>query len=461
MVNYKRDQLPRYVHHPPEKRKPPLGISQPASHRDSLAFLDKVNTCEFTKSSWEKMLLEQSDDVVHVLSPKGQFLYLSPSTSKILEYDVNELVGTSVSSICHPSDIVSLTRELRESTPNSTVNLIYRIRKKYGGYMWFESHGSLHIESGKGRKCLILAGRERPVYDLTRNDILEAGGMSENELWTKLSTSGMFLFVSSNVRKLLDKYPDDLVGKSFLEYLKASSKTELQEALKISRKGQRATFKHDLLHTRGHVVSAETILYPVEANGGSKPAFLIAQTRVLKLTRALLNPIRKTPQALSPEVLSGSTTPAILTNPFGGPKSSQLGPSPCPTPTTPLDPRPSGFADDVNLEENIFEELRSTRGSSWQSEVRQKEGQNVKLRDELIALQSRKKKRKRKKGIGPLEKSCALCHTRNTPEWRRGPSGNRDLCNGCGLRYAKQVRLHSHIPVITYPSLLFLLIFIS
>ncbi|KAG7093533.1 hypothetical protein E1B28_007205 [Marasmius oreades] len=46
-----------------------------------------------------------------------------------------------------------------------------------------------------------------------------------------------------------------------------------------------------------------------------------------------------------------------------------------------------------------------------------------------------------KKGRGPREKppgvhSCANCQATSSPEWRRGPSGNKDLCNACGLRYA-------------------------
>jgi hypothetical protein len=40
--------------------------------------------------------------------------------------------------------------------------------------------------------------------------------------------------------------------------------------------------------------------------------------------------------------------------------------------------------------------------------------------------------------VGNVIRDCANCHTRNTPEWRRGPSGQRDLCNSCGLRWAKQ-----------------------
>jgi hypothetical protein len=47
-------------------------------------------------------------------------------------------------------------------------------------------------------------------------------------------------------------------------------------------------------------------------------------------------------------------------------------------------------------------------------------------------------------------RDCANCHTRNTPEWRRGPSGQRDLCNSCGLRWAKQVRLFYLVSIVTF-----------
>jgi len=92
-------------------------------------------------------------------------------------------------------------------------------------------------------------------------------------------------------------------------------------------------------------------------------------------------------------------------------------------------------------EDNVFDELKTTRSTSWQFELRQMEKQNRLLSEELQGLLSRKKKRKRRKGTGQMEKDCANCHTRVTPEWRRGPSGNRDLCNSCGLRWAKLVGL--------------------
>ena len=90
-------------------------------------------------------------------------------------------------------------------------------------------------------------------------------------------------------------------------------------------------------------------------------------------------------------------------------------------------------------EDNIFDELKTTRCTSWQFELRQMERNNRLLAEELAGLIANKKKRKRRKGVGHLQQDCANCHVKTTPEWRRGPSGKRDLCNSCGLRWAKQV----------------------
>lgn len=41
--------------------------------------------------------------------------------------------------------------------------------------------------------------------------------------------------------------------------------------------------------------------------------------------------------------------------------------------------------------------------------------------------------------FGAYEKKCENCQTNASPEWRRGPSGHKTLCNACGLRYARSV----------------------
>jgi PAS domain S-box-containing protein len=205
---------------------------------------------------WDKILLENTDDVVHVLSLKGLFQWISPAAAKVLEYEQAEIIGTALSSVCHPSDIVPVTRELKDTSTGAAVNVVFRIRRKNSGYMWFEGHGSLHTEQGKGRKSIILVGRERPVYTLSKSDIVATGGIGENELWTKMSTSGMFLFVSSNVRQLLDRQPDELIGVSIQSLMRSDSKAEFGRILEHARTGKKASVKHEMINRRGQVLSA-------------------------------------------------------------------------------------------------------------------------------------------------------------------------------------------------------------
>lgn len=441
-VDYSRTTMPSYKL--PEVRPPPQDSGHTISRDDVSTILTSFNRdshSDITKRMWDKVLLENSDDVVHVLSLKGLFLYLSPSCRHVLEYSASELVGTALSSICHPSDIVPVTRELKDTSAGQPLNVVFRVRRKKSGYTWFESHGSLCVEQGKGRKFIVLVGRERPVYALSRLEINAGGGICEGELWTKLSTSGMFLFVSANVKSLLDRQPSELVGTSLQAVMRPESKTEFGRSLEKARTGKRVLFKHEILTKIGRVLQAATNIYPGDAAEGQKPTFLVAQIRLIKPSRVTSHGSSRhtshmqnstSPRSSHSSVSEGSHNDAVVTQPgsIGLPIGSQ----------------------DLALasRNNIFDELKTTRSTSWQFELRQMEKSNRLLAEELASLLATRKKRKRRRGAGLLQRDCANCHATSTPEWRRGPSGQRDLCNSCGLRWAKQVSgssLHVKQPI--------------
>lgn len=460
-INYQRGMaMPRYVVNAPESNPNRAELCQTIPRDDVSAILSTIGTGEsdYAKRMWDKVLLENTDDVVHVLSLKGLFQWVSPSSVRVLEYEPSELIGTALSSVCHPSDIVPVTRELKDTSTGSSVNIVFRIRRKHSGYVWFEGHGSLHTEQGKGRKSIILVGRERPVYTLSKRDVTANDGIGENELWTKMSTSGMFLFVSSNVRQLLDRQPDELVGVSIQSLMRSESKTDFVRILEHARTGKKASVKHEMINRRGQVLQAFTTLYPGDAVEGQKPTFIVAQTKLIKHARANItgrpNVFSKMDRGSSESInsavagqrhrsIAGDETPVssatqmsvsryVATDgaaaTYGGNNGLLLG------------------RQDASLasEDNLFDELRTTKSSSWQYEIRQLEKKNRLLAEEVQSLLAAKKKRKRRKGAGQLQKDCANCHTRVTPEWRRGPSGQRDLCNSCGLRWAKLVSPLEH-----------------
>ncbi|KAK7576789.1 hypothetical protein V3481_015351 [Fusarium oxysporum f. sp. vasinfectum] len=431
-VNYKHSDIGQYIWIPPQSSQWEPENGQTLGVDDVSTLLQQFSphglTSDWLKQSWDKMLLENTDDVVQVLSLEGLFLYLSPSCKKVLEYEAADLVGNSLSTVCHPSDIDPVTRELKDTTTGNPVNIVFRIRRKHSGYTWFESHGSLFVEQGKGRKCIILGGRKRPVFALSRRSLEANGGIGDSELWTKLSTSGLFLYVSSNIRSLLDLQPDSLVGTSIQDLMRKESRPEFGRAAEKARRGKIVTCKHEVQNRRGQVLQAQTTLYPGDASEGQKPSFLLAQTKLLKASSLNLAPASVSgsrPIAATPGSNNDSENHATghISQPAGGA----------------LVPGTQDAA--LASEDNIFDELRTTKCSSWQFELRQMEKVNRILAEELGGLLSSKKKRKRRKGVGNVVRDCANCHTRNTPGWRRGPSGQRDFCNSCDLRWAKQVGL--------------------
>ncbi|KAM7196317.1 putative white collar 1 protein [Rhypophila sp. PSN 637] len=438
-VEYKHNEIGPYIWTPPPASQWEPENGQTLGIDDVSALLKQYTpngaASDWHKQSWDKMLLENADDVIHVLSLKGLFLYLSPSVKKVLEYDSSELMGSALSEICHPSDIVPVTRELKEAQGDNVVNIVFRIRRKNSGYMWFESHGSLFAEQGKGRKCIILVGRHRPVYGLHRRELELNGGIGDSEIWTKVSTSGMFLFVSSSVRSLLDLQPSDLIGKSMQDLMRKESRAEFGRTIEKARKGKIVGCKHEVQNKRGQVLQAYTTFYPAERIDGQKPAYLLAQTKLHKASSRTISPTSATGPGMpkTPNPLIPTDDPA--TGSYIGERIMVDNvPLLSPTGITAQE-----LAQEARLvaDDNIFDELKTTRCTSWQYELRQMEKVNRLLAEELAQLLSNKKKRKRRKGSN-MVRDCANCHTRNTPEWRRGPSGNRDLCNSCGLRWAKQ-----------------------
>ncbi|KAJ5566294.1 transcriptional regulator family: GATA type zinc finger [Penicillium sp. DV-2018c] len=464
-INYQRDQLPQYIVPPTDaySLRPDLVLRY--GHDEVTAILNAASAPgnEVNRHYLDRILVENTDDVIHVLSFHGEFLYLSPSCQKILEYDPLELVGKPLSTICHPSDIGPVIRELRASTTPAPVSVVYRIRQKHRGYMWFESYGAWHIDPNRGRSHLVMTGRPRPVYALDQIARLgSSAALAENDVWAKVSLSGVILFITSKVKPVLGRSPEDLIGKGLQEVMETETgdAAAITQALEAACSGKGAgiaaagssgndtgdppSFKHHMRHKRGHILSAHTTLYAGDATKRTKPAFLVAQIRF-----ARVSPLSATAISAAEDeglaLLSGSTRNTTLTA-DAPPRSSQDGAlgqrMPYPLNLSGVNGLPSGNRNDSPPADpaTFFTELNPTRGSSWRIELRELEKQNRTLADELQRLLARRKKRKRKQNAVMAEKSCAMCSTKNTPEWRRGPSGNRDLCNSCGLRWAKQIR---------------------
>ncbi|KAJ5772080.1 White collar 1 protein [Penicillium odoratum] len=470
-INYQRDQLPQYMVPTPDIYRMRPDLATQFGHDEVTSILNVVGVpgSGLSRSYLDRILVENTDDLIHVLSFNGEFLYLSPSCKRVLEYDSIELVGKTLSTVCHPSDIGPVIRDLRASTTPAAISVVYRIRKKYQGYIWFESHGAWHIDPHQGRKYLVMTGRPRPVYAVDQIARLgSSAALAENDVWAKISLSGVILYVTSKSKPVLGRTPDDLVGKSFHDLMEPEDGPEsISEALDLAillfeehnssdSKKEPPSFRHQMRHKKGHSLSAHTTIYPGDSMDGLRPSFLVAQIRFARAfppTAAATAAADDSAMADVPGTSKGTTLTTSDPNPprqYGalGQRmpdiSTVVGLNGLPTGNRAISPS--------DVPATLFIELNPTRGSSWQIELRELEKQNRMLSDELQRLVTRRKKRKRKQTAISVEKSCSMCNTKNTPEWRRGPSGNRDLCNSCGLRWAKQMRNQNQNQLASLPA---------
>jgi len=95
--------------------------------------------------------VENSSDIIYLLSPEGIFTYVSPQWTKLLGYPVNQIVGQLYETFIHPEDVIQtrsyLERVILSGESQGTID--YRIRHLDGSYKWHSSNTSI-IHNDKG-----------------------------------------------------------------------------------------------------------------------------------------------------------------------------------------------------------------------------------------------------------------------------------------------------------------------
>lgn len=219
---------------------------------------------EDSQRDWSQLLIENTDEFIYVLTPKGIILYASPSSLTLLGYNNEDLMGHSISKICHSSDIVPIMREMKESvnSPGSSLGLTFRTRCSDGQYTWMESVGKLHADSAKGRRCIVFSGRVRPRTNLSLQTVLASGMIGQDEYWSRISSDGLYLFVTASCFQTTGYASEELTGTSMYQLIRSDRTAALTQALQQVREGVPMQLSHQIQGKQGQSLTVTSYFYP-------------------------------------------------------------------------------------------------------------------------------------------------------------------------------------------------------
>lgn len=236
-----------------------------------------------SSNAWNNMILENLDGFVQILSLKGTIVHLSPACSK-LWYNASQLLGSSVETICHPSDVLAVRRELKHASSNKEIDMVFRIKHKNGDHFWYHNYGSVWNDGT--RRWAVLVGRQLDMFSLGSEAMSQRGGFGDRDIWMKISTSGLILSAFPNPQPALGMTVRELIGTSFQNLLDTDFPPDrFQRLLQSARRGNVASTSVVLQSSRGHRLNAEMTLHPGGAPESAKAYFLLAQCSIKAVIR--------------------------------------------------------------------------------------------------------------------------------------------------------------------------------
>jgi PAS domain S-box-containing protein len=223
---------------------------------------EQINAESALRNSEEKFrgLIENSHDIITLISPEGANLYVSPSVETIMGYRPDERVGKLFFEIVHPDDRALLAGQLKELIRTKGAALYSRARILHKDGNW------RHVE-GTGTNLLhnpAIGGIVLNYRDVTeRFQAEEALRKSEDyfrsliensyEVMILLSREGKIRYISPSIHRVLGFEPNERIGVDFRDRIHPDDLKRLNEEFKtlINKTNPSSVTRMRLKHKNG------------------------------------------------------------------------------------------------------------------------------------------------------------------------------------------------------------------
>lgn len=121
-----------------------------------------------------KSLIDNSNDVITLISNQSEIIYTSPSTNHILNYAPSELVGLNIQQLINKEDIVKFQVVLKEiiHLPRIVKSLQFQMKDKKGNWLWMEGQFS-NLLNEPNIEAIVINYRDITIEKLDQIKITE------------------------------------------------------------------------------------------------------------------------------------------------------------------------------------------------------------------------------------------------------------------------------------------------
>ncbi|GGR19574.1 PAS domain-containing protein [Deinococcus ruber] len=165
-------------------------------------------------------LVQNSADMFTVLDEEGHYVYVSPAVKRLYNVEPEEVMGLHVSQHVHRDDWPAVQADLDalKRTPEDVRVSTYRQRDSRGQWLWVETTTStqLHDPAVRGIVCNtrdVTERRESEVRLAASEGRFRSLVQNASDLITVVDSQGVVMYESPSVLTLLDRRPEDLVGR--------------------------------------------------------------------------------------------------------------------------------------------------------------------------------------------------------------------------------------------------------
>ena len=228
-----------------------------------------------------RSLIEHSTDLVAILQVDEKITYTSPSVTRLLGYQPDELIGKNVLSYLHVEDQGSVVAALTPGIPEEQIGAFIEVRLRHidGTWRWFEANGfelkTIPVINGTVVNCRDITDRkfvesklqesmdnlEKKVVERTEELLSTSARLKELVLHspaviyaTNLKGDWQSIQVSDNVENLLGYSANQILNeKGFWEsHLHPDDRSRVKKLKRTLAEDNKSTCKYRLLHKEGY-----------------------------------------------------------------------------------------------------------------------------------------------------------------------------------------------------------------